>query len=334
MACFQILQAQSVNIVKNFGYNMHAWVSTDNDIYRTNIVNMCDGRKKARVCDEIAQKLAIQNNIYSNISYMLDSYLNWIEKAIDTNMSIEFSNFEEVDNRDIVTGDKKYERYADELKFVSCDIKTKGTVSCSTKDLFYIRDGKISKIAKYEKTGNKIKVDLSDLLDEVQTFGATYNYGKHFPVGASVFYSYSFFMISLDFGINKEKDSYIVDNVEMTNIMNYKRTKKILDPKCYVTITPSLYLKYVSIGCGVGFLCFTGKEEYASYEDDNSGSIGLSSTQDADGNKFMIRPSVRGFIPFNDECALTLNLGYNYVFGYKDKNGIDIGIGFQYTFDF
>jgi hypothetical protein len=48
----------------------------------------------------------------------------------------------------------------------------------------------------------------------------------------------------------------------------------------------------------------------------------------------MIRPSVKGFIPVSDQWFVTVTVGYDYVFGYKDKNGVNFGLGLQYNFDY
>lgn len=145
-----MLQAQSVTMAKNFGYDMHMWTSTGNNSYRMNIINMCDGKKKARVADELAQKLAIRHNMKPNPSYTLEAYLTWIEVAIEKGMSIEFSNFKTVNHKYFKAKGLTQIKDVNHLKLVSCDMKTEGVISLFTKDIIYIRDGKISKIAKYE----------------------------------------------------------------------------------------------------------------------------------------------------------------------------------------
>ncbi len=70
-----------------------------------------------------------------------------------------------------------------------------------------MRNGKISKIDKYEEivdkhTGKrKVKVDLSDIDFDEETIGLTYNYGQHFNIGASISYAIPWFMVSFDFGL-------------------------------------------------------------------------------------------------------------------------------------
>lgn len=148
------------------------------------------------------------------------------------------------------------------------------------------------------------------------------------------------FMVSVDLGINLDGDKYVIDKVEMTDIMNYNRTKKTLDPKFFLTVTPQFYLKYFAIGCGVGCLWMDGMEDTTNYTyTSNSSSGGNISVSGAGLTsesvtsimlKPMIRPVVKGFIPLHDELFLSVSVGYDLIFGYRDKNGFNFGLGLQW----
>lgn len=330
----------AIEIARKLGENFRLWSVTQSETYRANIENLCDGKKDTRVADEIANDLAVKNDIKPNTSYELGSYLNWLDLQIDE-ISIVFSDFEIVDKNKISISNSKDKKIDKDLTYVSCHIHVSGAFSYNVKDLIYIRNGKISKIAKYVvDKNNKIHVDFSDLIEHYESVGFTYNYGKYFPVGGSFNYSPEDipFMVSLDFGVNFDNDKYIIDKVEMTDIMNYKREKKILDPKFFLTVTPQFYMKYFSVGCGVGFLYMSGTEETASYSRSSSGSsnisisasVGSSSSTNAELLKPMIRPVVKGFIPLTDELYIAVSAGYDLVFGYKEKNGFNVGLGFQW----
>lgn len=331
-------------IAKSLGENFRLWSVTQSETYRTNIEKMCDGKKSTRVADEIAIDLALKNNNPSINSYELESYLNWLDLRIDE-ISIVFSDFELVDKNKINISNIKDKKMDKELTYVSCKVQISGAFSYNVKDLIYIRDGKISKIDKYVvDKNNKVHVDFSDLVSDYETIGFTYNYGQHFPVGASFNYTPEdvHFMLSVDLGVNLDNDKHIIDKVEMTDIMNYKRETKVLDPKFFLTVTPQFYMKYFAIGCGVGVLYMDGTEETASYTNSSSGSSGSSvsiSTSSSSGTssstntsmfKPMIRPVVKGFIPLSDELYISVSVGYDYVFGYKDKNGFNVGLGLQW----
>lgn len=340
--------SQNIEIARNFGENFRLWTVTQSETYRANIEKMCDGKKKTVVADAIATDLAIRNNYPRNKSYELDSYLNWLDKQIDE-ISISFSDFEVISKGDLGIYTTKDLKTAEELSFVACKIQVRGALSYDVQDLLYIRNGKISKIDTYDvdidkKTGKKrIRVDFSDLAyDNEETVGLTYNYSKAFPFGGSFYYAWEGvpILLSVDFGYDNKKEEYITDKVEMTNIMNYTRTKQKLDPKYYMTITPHAYFKYFAIGCGFGCLIMEGKEEKSTYNytstSEGNGHGGGSSTEtDTNLFKFMIRPTVKGFIPLDDDdvWSIVVSASYNCAFGYTEKNGFDVGLGIKVNLD-
>lgn len=336
------IQAQGLAIAQEYGENLRMWAVTENDNYRTNVEKMCDGKKSTRVADEIAMSLAERNGVMPNISYMLDSYLNWIEKAMQEGLSIEFTDFNVVPIEIITVANSKDAKFAKGLAYVSCNVSVTGAVTYYVKDLICIRDGKITKIAKYEEqktsSGVKVRVDLSDI-ENTSMFGFTLNHDQHFPVGASLIGQSGWFMCSLDFGFNLDSKTYIVDKMEITNIMNYDRTKTEYDPKMFLTVTPSVFLKYISVGCGVGFAWLEGKEETSSCKTtlgDDGNVSGLtygSASSNVVAVKFMLRPQVRGYIPLNRSCNMSIGVGYDIIPKMKNLNGYNVSIGFHFDFD-
>lgn len=222
-----------------------------------------------------------------------------------------------------------------------------GASNFNENDLFVLVNGKIAKIQDYqvgvEKNGRrKLRIDLSgldldwELEEENGSMGLTYNYSKAFPVGVSFYGSKWKFMASVDFGMNFNKDIYTTRKVDFNNLMDYKITYGEFDPKYYVTVTPSFYLKYFSVGWGVGMLILKGKETIyeRNYQTDGNGNpvvtIGGSTIyEDVEKAKFMMRPNIRGFIPCNDLFAITVSVSYNWIQGYKEMSGIDFGVGAQ-----
>uniref|UniRef100_UPI002592D590 hypothetical protein n=1 Tax=Xylanibacter caecicola TaxID=2736294 RepID=UPI002592D590 len=180
----------------------------------------------------------------------------------------------------------------------------------------------------------KIMVDFNDFINNHGTFGFSYNYGQHFPVGGSFNGSFEDIplMISIDFGINFDNDKHIIDKVNMQDIMNYDREKKELDTKFFVTVTPQAYFNYFAIGCGFGFLYMDGTSDYTRYSSSSASntSASTSSSSNAYLIKPMIRPVIKGFIPFSyEDYYISISVGYDWVLGYKKKNGFNVGIGIQ-----
>ncbi|HAU86065.1 MAG TPA: hypothetical protein DCW90_11385, partial [Lachnospiraceae bacterium] len=321
MGCFilNIHAQKNEDAVRSFGTNMQSWGQTSKLEYQKNLQKLCNGAKSVRVCDEIVESLAPKNG-YTGMggSYFLETYLNCLIKEIKKGIRIEYSNFKTINASETTAYDTR------DLELIACDIVISGAVNYNVKDLFYVRNGKISKIDKYEETVDKrtgkrkIKVDLSDIEFADEAIAMTYNYSKNFPVGATFEYAWPWFRIGLDFGVNFKKDNFIVDDVRMTDIMNYERTTKTLDAKCFLTATPSLYMKYLSIGCGIGALFLEGTEEHHEYSISNTSQQGNSYSQDASEIRLMLRPCIKGFIPIaDDDFAIIISAGYDYAFGYK-----------------
>lgn len=333
-------QPVSMAVVRSFGENMQSWIQTGKLAFHKNLIRLSNGEKKVRVYDELSSYLFNKYNYVG--ANELNSYLNCLEKEMSNGITIKYSDFRWVSPNDISVIDAKG------LEFIACDVMVTGAFSHHSKDIFYIRNGKISKIDKYEivqdaRTGRKkVKVDLSDIVyDHNETIGFGYNYSKHFPVGASIFYAWESFpvLLSFDFGYNMDDDKYVVDNVKMTDVMNYNRTKKIYDPKYYMIVTPHAYFRYFAVGCGVGCLVMNCKEETANYYYNNVAtgvkSGGYSTETEHAAFKFMIRPSVKGFIPLDgeDKWAIVASVGYNWAFGCKEKNGLNMGLGLKVNVD-
>lgn len=341
-------------IVQRFGNNMMKWCSTKNIDYRKAVLKDChnqDGtpKKECMVKDALMLSEGAKSGL-SRKHYAIQNYLNVFQNFLRMgNVSYKMYNIEERPYEDIsITNySSKAENIARTCTYVSCNVQISGSLNYNFKSLFAISgEGKIWQIAPYEETTDKrtgkkkVRINWDDFIEHYESIGFTYNYGKYFPVGGSFNYSPDDipFMVSVDFGVNFDDDKYIIDKVEMTDIMNYKREKKTLDAKFFLTVTPQFYIKYFSVGCGVGFLYMSGTEETSSYASSSSGSSnsfisvsgGASSSTSSELLKPMIRPVVKGFIPLSKELYVAISAGYDYVFGYRVKNGFNVGLGFQW----
>jgi|GEM_PF-840535 hypothetical protein len=338
--------AQDTYIVEQFGSNMSKLASRTNT-YSTleKLEELISQNPKSafRISDNIMRSLALQNGLSSTKDYMWASYLTCMQKEFDKGVNISFSNVEEVP-QSLIPSDYQGRQ---ELSFVSCHIQMTGASNFNENDLFVLVNGKIAKIQDYQvgvdKNGRrKLRIDLSgldldwELEEENGSMGLTYNYSKAFPVGVSFYGSKWKFMASVDFGMNFNKDIYTTRKVDFNNLMDYKITYGEFDPKYYVTVTPSFYLKYFSVGWGVGMLILKGKETIyeRNYQTDGNGNPvvtigGPTIYEDVEKAKFMMRPNIRGFIPCNDLFAITVSVSYNWIQGYKEMSGIDFGVGAQ-----
>lgn len=333
---------QDTETVRAFGDNLKSWAHTDEAVYYLRAENNCGGKKKTIVSNHIAMSLARKNGEAGNKSYRLDKYLSWLQKEIDNKINIQFSDISPVDASDI-DGD-----IPNGYGFVTSRVRITGASNFDEMNLFYLENGKIVKIDHFietvdKNTGRKrIRVDFSDLYYD-QAAGITYNYSKHFPIGASFIYSYQKFICSLDFGITSDKYRVESKTYDMTNIMNYTITETTFKPKCFITLTPGFYMKYFSVGCGFGAAVFSGTTTSTSASASMSTTGNTTSFSYTTGSpytssgelkyNFMLRPVVRGFIPCNDKWSVTLSVGYDLVAKIKELSGVNFGLGVICSFD-
>lgn len=172
---------------------------------------------------------------------------------------------------------------------------------------------------------------------EEQTFGVGYNYSELFPLTLSANYTYHCLSVAAEIGANLKGKKYTINQY---------------DPLGYLTVSPGLYCRYLSINCGIGFLVSnytkietwgnSHTEESSGGNDDGSVSHNSSSTTIISGststetNKYhlIIKPSITGYIPISDECYyITINVGYNFLPKFKELNGWSFGMGFQWVID-
>lgn len=317
------LFSQGLSTAKEYGESMKQWSVTENDRYRSTIERICDGKKSTRIADDIAMDLAYKNGVPSNISYMLDSYLNWIEKAMMKGINIEFLDYKVV-NRSEIEGstylETKYARETDK-DYVSCRIKISGSLSYDVYDLICMRDGKITKIAKYEKSGNRVKVDFSDLVSE-HSVEVSWGYSSHYPLNLAIHTNMSYFNIGLEYGQNFSEELLYSKN--HTNFA----TSRVEGKYFYILGTPGVYARYASVDCGLGSV-FT-KYKYES----------VYSSENKTNAYFMMKPKVTFHIPIpfgishrEEKLYISPHVAYQYVPKFSKLNCWEFGVGVRFRFE-
>lgn len=315
--------AQGLKTAQVYGENLKQWTITENYRYRTNVEEICDGKKSTRIADDIAMNLARRNGVPQNVSYQLDSYLNWIEKAMLNGLKIEFSDYDEVD-RNIIEGstaqETKYAREGDK-EYVSCRVKVSGSLSFDVYDLICMRDGKITKVSRFEKRGNKVKVDFSDLVSE-HSVEVSYGYSNHYPLNVAVSTNLSFFNIGVEYGQNFSNEPLSV--VQHTNFAK----SEIAEKYYYLLATPGVYLRYASIDCGLG--CVFTKYKYES----------VYTSDEKTKSTFMMKPKLSIHIPIpfgesprDERIYISPHIGYQYVPKFSKLSCWEVGIGVRIRFE-
>ena len=325
------VSAQGLSTAREFGEKMRRWAISKDERISKEIESICDGKKNGkkistRIADEVSHALAPRHNYPQNTSYELNSYLNWITNEIERGgFSVEFSDYSLV-SRNVILGTTEHEtKYAreDDKEYVSCRVKVKGkgSLSLDVYDLICMRDGKITLISKFEKVGNKVKVDFSDLVKE-HTIEVSYGYSSNFPLNIGLSTNISYFNIGLEYG-----QSFDITPISFKQHKNFATSK--LNGKCfYLMASPGVFLRWTTINCGLGATMATYEYEsvYSSYDEKKV--------------YFSMKPRVSFNLPVpvnfkskKEKLFICPYVGYLYTPKLKDLNGIEFGIGLRFRFE-
>jgi len=322
------VSAQGMKTARSYGETMKQWTATKRDAFREEIEEMCNGVRSTRIADEIAIDLVPKMDYPRNKSYQLDTYLNSIEKAWSRGLSMEFSDYEIVD-RNLIEGTTVHEtRYAREAdkEYVSCRIKVKGAYTYDVYDLICMRGGKITKVSKFEKRGNKVKVDFSDLVDE-HSLEVSYGYSSNFPLNIGISTNFSYFNIGVEYGMN-----FSEEQLDFRKHTNFATSSLERGKYWYLMATPGVYLRYASVDCGLGNV-------FAKYNY-NYESVYTSSATSEKKNYFIMKPKVTFHIPIpfgvsprEEVLYISPHVGYQYVPKCSTLNCWEVGIGVRFRFE-
>lgn len=126
-------------VVQAFAESMQIWLETDDISYRERIEEICNGGKQVRIKDDFTKRIAMP--LIETSSFTLDTYLNNIA-LLQPNINISYSNFESVRN----TIGQTMQESENEVEYVSCDVHIEGSIKLSMKEIFIVRNGKVTKI--------------------------------------------------------------------------------------------------------------------------------------------------------------------------------------------
>lgn len=329
-------------IVSDLNTHLNDWGKTKDVTYRTYIESQCD--KGCRVSDVIMNDYGRKSNLGYG-SYLISSYLNCFQTALKNGpLDVSSSGYRVInaDEKDVVSSEfsKRHAALlANKITNVACDLRVSGSLNYNVSDLYYIHNGKILKIdslaVSYDKNGEKkIRVDIDDIVDSY-TLGFSLNYDQHFPIGASFIIQGGWLFGSLDFGVNLDSKRYTRALFQSTDLWNYRKEVSTCDPKCFITITPGLNLKYLSFGCGFGAVRLSRNAVVAKGNgDSSSNSNNLNSEYESSYFKFMLRPQVRAYIPVSSNLDLSVGVGYDIIAKMKELNGYNFSLGFHFYWDY
>lgn len=144
--CYSYAQ-KSVDVVQKFGTAMKQWCITDDIEFHEKALKIASGKIKCLVDDKITQDAVLndQSQLLTNGTQEIISYLNIFQDAIMQGQKYEMSNIKP--RPDFVEPTAfKNEKLPD---YVSADLNLSGKLFYNTTDIFFVRDGKITKIIDY-----------------------------------------------------------------------------------------------------------------------------------------------------------------------------------------
>lgn len=164
-------------------------------------------------------------------------------------------------------------------------------------------------------------------IPDMMSWGIGYSYNKTYPLTLQANYQVSYFSCGLDLGVGFNKNP------------QYDTSTKTLKTNFQATLSPGVYLKYVSVNFGVG--CALASKETSVISNTNvsagnsSASASVSYSTTTVTGRLLLKPSITGYIPVDgDDHFITLSAGYNFAPNFKAINCFVFGVGFQFPLDY
>lgn len=324
-------------LVSTFGANLTSWAETRDDSYIVELYDLSTQKSPhVIVSDKLVHLLAQKNNYGGNKSYRWESYESWLQKEIAKGLRITVSNVKDLPASEVYAVNGKASAY----QYATCHIKIEGTINLTEDAVFVIANNRIAKIDDYQekidsRTGRRrVKIDLDFENDYDSSWGVMYNYGINMPVGLTVDATIGHFYLGMDLGIPTDRPEYRTMKIyRLVDFINYKAKKGVYKPYYYFTFSFGCYFKYVSASVGLGYMHLFGKEYQSKYSGSSADNFsGYTMSTSASKYKFMVKPSIKGYIPCNNRVSISLGVGYDYVLGYTDLNGFNFGLGLRCGF--
>lgn len=165
-----------------------------------------------------------------------------------------------------------------------------------------------------------------DEIPDMQSWGVGYSYNETYPLTLQANYQVSYFSCALDLGFG------------FANNPQYETPNKTLKTNFQATLSPGVYLKYVSVNFGVGAVFAQTESNHSALVTDKTtgtaSSVNISTSESTTTARLLLKPSLTGYIPVDDDDHfITVSVGYNFAPNFKDINGFVFGVGFQFPID-
>lgn len=189
------------------------------------------------------------------------------------------------------------------------------------KNLIWKRLLDIPEVDPQPKSLNSFLSDLSYNITDVEdnamfaSFDMTHDFAFF---GGTVGLSWKYFMLDLSGRIGSQCEAGL------------ESFKKGMTERSFY-LTPQLYLKYFSVGCGFGTVSAIMSSTDTSVTDTDFGSVEHVTVNVNSRGLFSIRPVARGYIYVSDDIAFVLSVGYGFVVKHPEFNKLDFGLGVKWN---
>ena len=136
--------------------------------------------------------------------------------------------------------------------------------------------------------------------------------------GGTVGLSWKYFMLDLSGRIGSQCEAGL------------ESFKKGLTERSFY-LTPQLYLKYFSVGCGFGTVSAIRRTTNTNVTDSEFGLLEQTTVKIKSEPLFSLRPVARGYIYVSDDIAFVLSVGYGFVVKHPEFNKLDFGLGIKWN---
>lgn len=334
-----VAQNRAAEVVSRFGRNLGYWCQYTNTDYKKEAIKVCAGDNgiECLVYDALMMEFERRKNRELDVDYLLPSYMSGFETAMyeGNGIRVSISNIREETNVRFDNASMNDEK-RHSLYYVSCDVNVTGAVNFTSKDLFCIRKGSglISQIAPFVGvkesgyTREKALVNTSKIKDwdhiaagEFNSIEAFYGYSKNFPLNVGASISLSYFNIGFEYGQR-------FDDTPLITKQHTNFATSSLNGKCfYIMGTPGVFLRWVTISCGLGATIGT-----YNYE-----SVYTSNSYDKKETFFTMKPKASFNLPIpvdfssrDERFYISPYVGYLYVPKFTKLNSLEFGLGIRF----
>lgn len=337
-------QKSAVSYVEDFAKHLHDWSVSLENSFKERAIKQCAGNRGEAcvVSDSLMMVFERLKNRTPGEKYSLPNYLQGFHSLIykGDGITIDISDIKE--ETDVVFDEESLDDdIRNKLSYVSCWVRVSGELNYSSHDLFCVRkhNGRISQIAPYvgvrqspqSKVLPKVNTRSVSAWDEIadgefNSIEIAVGYSKSYMLNASFGISEGYFNFGLEGGYQPLKKPFIDKPYKDYDNAQYK-------PTAYIMVSPGVFLRYVTISCGVG-VSFMDIDFAKQYQENG---VYVSESGNTYNGYFSLKPKVSLNLPLPldftadyQDYYLCPYVGYSMTPKLSGLNSWEFGIGLRF----